>query len=267
MVFLVPHLAGLPGRNDSGRAVCWTHLRTAIRPAKTSQEAKDYDLVVIHTSTPSLRMDVRTAEAIKAANPNARYCFRRRPSDGAPRRDPQALEAIDIAARKEFDHSMVEVAQGMDWSKIGGISYRRNGVISHNPDRPSMTDEELDKLPFVTEVYEQNLDYLRYNSPYCQYPYVSMYTGRGCPARCTFCLWPQVTQGHQYRVRSPENVLRRSRRDEVQVPQDEGTVLRRRHLHRRPDARAQNRPIARSRSGSPGRPTRAPTSITRLSRS
>ena len=33
-----------------------------------------------------------------------------------------------------------------------------------------------------------------------------MYTGRGCPARCTFCLWPQVTQGHRYRVRSPENV-------------------------------------------------------------
>src|SRR5207247_4056321 len=49
--------------------------------------------------------------------------------------------------------------------------------------------------------------YLRYNSPYCQYPYVSLYTGRGCPARCTFCLWPQVTTGHTYRVRSVGNVL------------------------------------------------------------
>jgi radical SAM superfamily enzyme YgiQ (UPF0313 family) len=94
----------------------------------------------------------------------------------------------------------------MDLAKIGGISYRRNGLIQHNPDRAALTNEELDKLPFVTEVYERNLDYLRYNSPYCQYPYVSMYTGRGCPARCTFCLWPQVTQGHKYRVRSPENV-------------------------------------------------------------
>jgi radical SAM superfamily enzyme YgiQ (UPF0313 family) len=95
----------------------------------------------------------------------------------------------------------------MDWSKIGGISYRRNGVISHNPDRPLLSNEDLDALPFVTEVYEKNLDYLRYNSPYCHYPYVSMYTGRGCPAKCTFCLWPQVTQGHTYRVRSPENVF------------------------------------------------------------
>src|SRR5438445_141066 len=65
----------------------------------------------------------------------------------------------------------------------------------------------LDALPFVTEVYERDLDYLKYNSPYCQYPYVSLYTGRGCPARCTFCLWPQVTTGHTYRVRSVGNVL------------------------------------------------------------
>ena len=88
---------------------------------------------------------------------------------------------------------MVEVAQGMDWSKIGGISYRKNGVIHHNPDRPVMTSEELDRLPFVTEVYQNNLDYLQYNSPYCQYPYVSMYTGRGCPA--TMHLLP-VAAGH-----------------------------------------------------------------------
>ena len=72
---------------------------------------------------------------------------------------------------------MVEVAQGWDWSKVSGISYRRNGAIHHNPDREQLTNEELDKLPFVTEVYENNLDYLKYNSPYCQYPYVSMYTG------------------------------------------------------------------------------------------
>lgn len=55
--------------------------------------------------------------------------------------------------------------------------------------------------------YVRDLDYRRYNSPYCQYPYVSLYTGRGCPARCTFCLWPQVTTGHAYRTRSVANVL------------------------------------------------------------
>jgi hopanoid biosynthesis associated radical SAM protein HpnJ len=173
---------------------------------KTIEEAKNFDFVVIHTSTPSLRMDARTAEAIKAARRDCIIAF----VGGHPTARPEEVlsvsSAIDIAGRKEFDHSMVEVARGLEWDKIAGISYRRNGSIHHNPDRPELSDTELDRLPFVTEVYEKNLDYLRYNSPYCQYPYVSLYTGRGCPARCTFCLWPQVTQGHRYRVRSPENV-------------------------------------------------------------
>src|SRR5208282_6570170 len=39
-----------------------------------------------------------------------------------------------------------------------------------------------------------------------KHPYVSFYTGRGCRARCTYCLWPQTISGHVYRVRSPENV-------------------------------------------------------------
>jgi hopanoid biosynthesis associated radical SAM protein HpnJ len=173
----------------------------------TINEAKNYDLVVIHTSTPSLRMDARTAESIKAANPNAIIAM----VGGHPTARPEEVlaisDAIDIAGRKEFDYSMVEVAEGRDWSKIGGISYRKGSGLHHNPDRIQLEDADLDKLPFVTEVYANNLDYLKYNSPYCQYPYVSMYTGRGCPAKCTFCLWPQVTQGHRYRVRSPENVL------------------------------------------------------------
>src|SRR5271170_4741221 len=172
----------------------------------TINEAKNYDLVVIHTSTPSIRMDTRTAEAIKAANPSSIIAMVGGHPTARPEETLKLSPAIDIAARKEFDYSMLEVAEGREWSTIGGISWQKNGVMHHNPDRPALSDEELDKLPFVTEVYEKNLDYLKYNSPYCQYPYVSMYTGRGCPARCTFCLWPQVTQGHRYRVRSPENV-------------------------------------------------------------
>ena len=103
---------------------------------KTIEEAKGYDLVVLHTSTPSLRMDARTAEAIKAANPNTIIAF----VGGHPTARPDEVlklsPAIDIAGRKEFDHSMVEVAQGMDWSKISGISYKQNGAISTIPTAP-----------------------------------------------------------------------------------------------------------------------------------
>lgn len=175
--------------------------------ARTVAEARQYEFVVIHTSTPSLRADIRTAEAIKSANPGCVIALVGGHPTARPEETLKLSEAIDIAARKEFDHSVVEVARGVRWSEIGGISYREEGEIHHNPERSALTAAELDKLPFVTEVYARDVDYLRYNSPYCQYPYVSLYTGRGCPARCTFCLWPQVTQGHRYRVRSPENVF------------------------------------------------------------
>lgn len=117
----------------------------------------------------------------------------------------KASSAIDFIARKEFDYSVTEFARGEDIEKIRGISFRKNGRIVHNPDRAP--DEDLDALPFVVEVYKRDLDITRYNIPYLRYPYVSFYTSRGCPAQCTFCLWPQTMSGHQWRTRSSDNVI------------------------------------------------------------
>jgi radical SAM superfamily enzyme YgiQ (UPF0313 family) len=64
----------------------------------------------------------------------------------------------------------------------------------------------MDSLPWVVETYKRDLEIERYFIGYLLHPYLSLYTGRGCPAQCTFCLWPQTIGGHKYRVRSPENV-------------------------------------------------------------
>lgn len=178
-----------------------------LNQVQTVAIAKEYDFVVLHTSTPSFKMDVRTAEMIKAENPNCVIAFVGGHATAIPDQTLKASPAIDIAARKEFDFSMKEVAEGWDWAKIQGISYQKDGKVHHNLDRAPLLSEDLDKLPFVTQIYNRDLDFRKYNSPYCQYPYVSLYTGRGCPARCTFCLWPQVTTGHSYRTRSVNNVI------------------------------------------------------------
>ena len=62
--------------------------------------------------------------------------------------------------------------------------------------------ENLDELPWVTKVYKRDLDITRYNVPFLLNPFVSFYTSRGCPAMCTFCLWPQTHSGHRWRLRS-----------------------------------------------------------------
>jgi radical SAM superfamily enzyme YgiQ (UPF0313 family) len=64
----------------------------------------------------------------------------------------------------------------------------------------------MDALPWVADVYKRDLQIEKYFIGYLMHPYVSLYTGRGCPAQCTFCLWPQTIGGHKYRVRSPQNV-------------------------------------------------------------
>ena len=58
----------------------------------------------------------------------------------------------------------------------------------------------------MADVYKRDLQIEKYFIGYLLHPYMSLYTGRGCPAQCTFCLWPQTIGGHKYRVRSPENV-------------------------------------------------------------
>jgi radical SAM superfamily enzyme YgiQ (UPF0313 family) len=57
------------------------------------------------------------------------------------------------------------------------------------------------------DVYHRDLVIEQYFIGYLLHPYVSLYTGRGCRSRCTFCLWPQTVGGHRYRTRSVEHVV------------------------------------------------------------
>ena len=113
---------------------------------------------------------------------------------------------IDFVARNEFDFTIKDVADGRPWSGIAGLSYRNEeGNVVHNPDREIL--EDMDSLPSVVPVYQRDLKIEDYFIGYLKHPYISVYTGRGCKSRCTFCLWPQTVGGHRYRTRSVENVV------------------------------------------------------------
>jgi radical SAM superfamily enzyme YgiQ (UPF0313 family) len=124
---------------------------------------------------------------------------------------------VDFVARREFDYAILELAQNRPLEEIQGLSYRQNGRLHHNPDRPYV--EDLDALPKVTEIYHRDLTMEHYVIPYLRYPYVSFYTGRGCPAHCVYCLWPQTFTGRRYRVRSVPNVVAEVRRSLELFPQ------------------------------------------------
>src|SRR5262245_38036209 len=170
------------------------------------EQARNYDLAVLHTSTPSFASDVRTLEALKAANPNLRAGFVGAKVAVQAQASLEASAAIDFVAGSEFDFTIKELAEGRDWARISGLSYRdRDGRVRHNEPRAIL--EDMDQLPFVTPVYKRDLTIENYFIGYLKHPYLSFYTGRGCKSRCTFCLWPQTVGGHRYRVRSVGHVI------------------------------------------------------------
>ena len=166
--------------------------------------ARAYDHIIIHTSTPSLRNDCKVAEAIKSRKPETRIGFVGAHAAVLPVETLKASPAIDWVGRKEFDFTCKEVAEGRPLSEVAGLSYRKEGRIVQIEERELIGD--MDQLPWVADVYRRDLQIEKYFIGYLLHPYVSLYTGRGCPAQCTFCLWPQTIGGHKYRVRSPQNV-------------------------------------------------------------
>ncbi|HTJ94170.1 MAG TPA: hopanoid biosynthesis associated radical SAM protein HpnJ [Pararobbsia sp.] len=168
--------------------------------------ALDYELVIMHTSTPSFPTDAKFAEEIKKRNPSIMVGMVGAKTAVDPHGSLGASDAIDFVCREEFDYTCRDVASGMPLKDITGLSYRlADGSIEHNGPREMI--ENMDELPFVAPVYKRDLKIENYFIGYLQHPYVSIYTGRGCRSKCTFCLWPQTVGGHRYRVRSVENVL------------------------------------------------------------
>jgi hopanoid biosynthesis associated radical SAM protein HpnJ len=175
-----------------------------VSAAQTVEIAKEYEFLVLFTSTPGFPGDSGLAKAIKAANPNIKIAFVGPHVTVLPEKSLRDCPAIDFIVRKEFDYAVVDYAKGKSLEEIAGVSFLKDNKIVHNPDAPQI--QNLDALPHVTEVYRRDLDVTRYNVPFLLHPYVSLYTTRGCPAQCTFCLWPQTLSGHPWRKRSTDDV-------------------------------------------------------------
>jgi hopanoid biosynthesis associated radical SAM protein HpnJ len=175
---------------------------------KTVEICKDYEFLVLFTSTVGFQSDVKLIRKIKEANPSLKITFVGPLSHIKPEEVLSASEDIDFVTHGEFDHSVVEYAHGKPMSEIQGISYRKDGKVVHNSGRPQLHTAELDALPFATDIYKRDLTIENYNVPFLLHPFISFYTTRGCPALCTFCMWPQTISGHAWRTRSTENVAR-----------------------------------------------------------
>ncbi|MCG2704144.1 MAG: radical SAM protein [Candidatus Omnitrophica bacterium] len=164
------------------------------------------DLLVAETSTVTLWYDVNFLRQFKGRMSIA-LCG---PDIHISRSEfLQSVEHIDYTLFGEYEATLLELAQTIqtkrDLGNVKGMIYRAGGKVIKNPPRPLIAD--LDWLPWPLR---EQLPIKRYNdSPGdIPIPCASMWASRGCPFRCSFCLWPQVMyNGNTYRTRSVKNVV------------------------------------------------------------
>jgi radical SAM superfamily enzyme YgiQ (UPF0313 family) len=129
-----------------------------------------------------------------------------------------AHPAIDFVAIGEYDYIVRDLAEALRgsagaadatrvlWTAIAGLAFRgADGEPARGPVRPPI--EDVDELPWIAPIYKRFLNPRDYYFSLASYPMVMLIGGRGCLAKCTYCVYPQVMHGHQYRTRSPASIV------------------------------------------------------------
>lgn len=109
--------------------------------------AQNYQHVIIHTSTPSLRNDCKVAEAIKAQRPDTKIGLVGAHAAVLPTETLKASPAIDWVGRSDRLH-LQGSRRGPTAEGCGRFSHRdAEGKIRHNPERETIAN--MDSLPWV----------------------------------------------------------------------------------------------------------------------
>ncbi len=188
-------------------------------PAKLFDEKKSLDFIetngadtklfVLDTSTPSIYSDIGFSQNLKKNFPDAKIILVGTHPSALPEETLCVSESVDAIARHEFDYIVRDFARaiknGEDFSSVRGITYRKDGKVCSTADMPYI--EELDEIPFAAQFIKKYLVPEDYFFAPAAFPEIQIFSGRGCMARCNFCVYPQTMHGHKYRLRSPENVV------------------------------------------------------------
>ncbi|MDG6223374.1 MAG: radical SAM protein [Candidatus Bathyarchaeota archaeon] len=179
---------------------------------KTKLESIQPEIIGITSMTPTIQSAVLSAQVAKQACPQSTVVL------GGPHAtfmDKQVLAeepAVDVIVRGEGEQTLLELAQNAGNVKtldtIQGITFRKNGQMVKNPDRPFI--QNLDDLPRPAFKHFDLEKYRLFGRKM-----LPIITSRGCPSQCSFCTTSRIF-GRPFRARSPKNVV-----DELEWLRDE----------------------------------------------
>ena len=164
------------------------------------------ELLVLHTTTPSIDSDLSYALLVKEHSPGCRTIavgphVTAEPDDTLKR----AKGALDVVVIGEYDYTLRELVElvhsGWSTSKLSeilGISYLdQEGKPLHTAARPYL---DVNELPFPAW---KHIDPRWYRDAGKRFPFITLISGRGCFGRCTFCRDVPLMEGKKLRMRDP----------------------------------------------------------------
>jgi radical SAM superfamily enzyme YgiQ (UPF0313 family) len=195
------------------------------------------DFIAMETSTPSIDHDLESVRRIKALLPKTRIALMGSHATYFHQEILRDNPDVDAVIRGEFEITTREAAlalkRGTPLAAVAGLTLRDGGAIRVTPDRPF--DPDLDRWPYPDR---DTIPIEKYQTAQYQgRKGTFMLSSRGCPHRCTFCLWPGTMVGRDFRARAPEAVVdemehlaRRYGVDDIYFDDDTMTIDRERLL-------------------------------------
>ena len=114
---------------------------------------------------------------------------------------------INVIVRGEGEETVKEIVSGIPYKDILGISYRENGKIVHNRNRPL---PDVNSIPFPDRSLRRNDYYLMlHGRRITNLTFDTILTTRGCPYKCKFCTFSlnPLGQKREYAERSLDSVI------------------------------------------------------------
>jgi len=173
-------------------------------------DEKGIEAIVCDSSTPSINNDLQVISEILQKRPNLDFILVGRHVSVLAEDTLKICRDLRYVAVREYEYTVRDWLNALGkgdeaLSEVQGLVWKNSSDhIVVNDSRPAI--ENLDDLPFVTEVYKKFLNVEDYFYGHSLHPLVVFDTSRGCPYKCSFCVYPQTFSGHRMRYRSVENV-------------------------------------------------------------
>lgn len=172
----------------------WAELESDLREFKP-------DYIILSITTPSLKEDLKAGDLAKKVLPNIVTIAKGAHFNTLDVATMKEWQSLDIAMRGEYEETCMDIAKGLPFGEIKGITWRQEGEVIRNEARPLPND--LSTIPYPARHLANNNLYIRPDTGEKQ---TTLVTNRGCPFSCTYCLANQVS-GLKNRYRSVENVI------------------------------------------------------------